>query len=103
MHGGRERLDVGHRLADFAGDFRRRRQVRCPEPVVPHHALLVRVGDGPALQRVHRLEGAPQDIEPVSRQAGRRNVKPRELVAHVQEIGHLTPGFVRRDLFRNSA
>ena len=39
------------------GDFRRRRQVRRAQPVVPHHAVLVRIGDGPALQRVHGLEG----------------------------------------------
>ena len=48
---------------------------------------------------VQRLfEGAPQNGDPIRRNAGRRHVGPRDLVAHVQEIGHLAFGFVAGEI-----
>ncbi len=57
VHSAGEPFDRGDGVTDLGGDGRQRSQVWRTEPVVPHHALLVRVGDGPVLQGVHGLEG----------------------------------------------
>ena len=98
---GGERLDVGDGLADLGRDLRRRGQVGVPQPVVPDHPVLVRVGDRALLQRVHRRERGGQRrvhaveeavVEPhpadVERQPERRDAAEVPLVP--------LPEFVRR-------
>ena len=41
------------RVADLSRDLRRRRELRGPQPVVPDHPLLVRVGDRALFERRH--------------------------------------------------
>ena len=56
VHGIGEGEDPGQGLPDRAGDLGGRGEIGVAEPVVPHHAVLVGVGDRAALERRHRVE-----------------------------------------------
>ncbi len=57
MHIGGELADGGQRVLNFRRDLRRGRQSGRAQPVMAHHAVLVRIGDGAVLQVVHGAEG----------------------------------------------
>src|SRR5262249_30916395 len=45
-----------------------------------------------------RIKGAPQDLKPSGRNAGRREIGPRNLVTYVQNVDHLPLGVVAREI-----
>ena len=56
VHAGGEVQDAGPGVADGGRDLRRGRLLRRPQPVVADHAVLVGVGDRPALERLHGID-----------------------------------------------
>ncbi len=51
--------DGRQRILDLRRDFRSGRQPGSAQPVMAHHAVLIRIGDGAALQLVHGAVGLP--------------------------------------------
>jgi len=54
---GGEALDRLQAAADRLTDLGAGGALRVPQPVVPHHALLIRIGDGAGFQGLHGREG----------------------------------------------
>src|SRR3990172_2937403 len=52
---GSEILDRAKVVLDLSSEFRLRRSLRSPQPVVPDHAVLIGIGDRACLQSIHGL------------------------------------------------